>query len=156
MIRHRQPTRARERVTVLAVGLLAAGSFAPASAAGWNDVDSSEQIEAVNPCTGQLTTLTLEVEQLHLTGGASGNLGIHFRGTYTADDGASGWFRDTDQEVVLDGDDVVFTERVQFVGTYEGRRQISHFVLHVTVTAGELRVVQVRSGSECSGASPRR
>ncbi len=123
---------------------------APASAT-WDEVLVTEDIPATNPCTGLFTTVHLSAEQIHVTGGVSGNEGIHWRGTYVADDGAAGRFRDTDQvNDVAAGDGFVVSQRVVFSGTYEGRHQRSTYIAHATVTGGVERVFLEHVSASCS------
>jgi hypothetical protein len=131
------------------LGVLGAAPV-PATAA-WDDVVVVEDVTAVNPCTGLETTIHLTADGLHLTGGASGNEGYHWRGTYLADDGSFGTFRDTDQyDEVSGGDGFVVGQRVVYSGTYEGRHQRSTFVAHATVTNGVERVFFVQVSASCS------
>jgi hypothetical protein len=138
----------------LAAVALAVGPVPAAAATGWDALDLTETTSAVNPCTGLVTELVLHADRLHVAGGgASSSEGIHFTGTYTAADGSAGRFRDTDQGVDLSTDgDFVFSQRVVFVGTYEGRRQVSHLVAHVTVTGDTERVFLFRVDAHCTPA----
>jgi hypothetical protein len=133
------------------LGVMAVLGAAPPASAAWDDLVVMEEVTAVNPCTGLETTIHLTTDGLHLTGGASGNEGYHWRGTYLADDGSSGTFRDTDQyDEVSGGDGFVVGQRVTYSGTYEGRRQRSTFVAHATVTNDVERVFFVQVSASCS------
>ncbi len=137
-------------VGVGTVGLLLGGAT-PALAGGWFDVDSEFVITGINPCTGAETQIAITVEEGHFVGRNDAQKGETLRGSYAADDGASGTFRNIIRgKPTAGGDGETFSQVILFVGEYEGRRQTSTFLTHYVVHDGVDKVFFVQGRSACT------
>jgi hypothetical protein len=129
----------------LLVALLAV-VVAPIAAAPPPEFPIFEQEQDINPCTGELITLTFEgVIRVQEVGD---HLVLHSSGTVTTDDGGFGAFQS--QEIIHD--EHVATFRSHDMELYaDGQRVVFGFIGHITVVNGEL-TADVSSGSlRCVG-----
>jgi hypothetical protein len=121
----------------LAIAACAAGTMlvaAPPSAFadGWQQTSGSVTIDAVNPCTGESTDITLSWSESLTRATSSGAVRTSLIGTYTATDGSSGTVRTT-SGTSLTEEGYTDSYRQVLVGEYEGRAQRLTFVFRIVV-----------------------
>ena len=139
----------KQILAALAAGAALAAVPTPASAAGWQPTSGGTTVEAVNPCTGATTELTVSWSASHLVATPNGAVWTDFRGSYSGADGSTGTVRlGGGTAPTQDG----YTDwfRRHAVGEYDGRQQRMTFLFRVSV--GEDIDVRVqRDSGSCSG-----
>ena len=133
-----------------AAGTMLAAAAPPAFADAWQPTSGSVTIDAVNPCTGESTDVTLVWSESLTTATTSGTLRTSTIGAYSATDGSSGTVRTTwGTSPTKDG--YADSYRQVLVGEYDGRAQHLTFVFRVVV--GEDSDVKVdRRAASCGSA----
>ena len=119
-------------IAACAAGTMLVAAPPSAFADGWQPTSGSVTIDAVNPCTGESTDVTLSWSESLTRSTSSGAVRTSLIGTYTATDGSSGTVRTT-SGTSLTRDGYTDTYRQVLVGEYEGRAQRLTFVFRIVV-----------------------
>ncbi|HET6969296.1 MAG TPA: hypothetical protein VFI44_13485 [Ornithinibacter sp.] len=139
----------RYAIAACAAGTVLVATSPSASAAGWEPSDGSVTVDAVNPCTGEVTDFTLSSSESMTKVTKSGTVRSSSTGTYTATDGSSGTVRITSSSS-LTKDGYADSYRRVLVGEYDGQPQRLTFVFRIVV--GEDSDVKVMlTESSCGG-----
>ncbi len=137
-------------IAACAAGTMLVAAPPPAFADGWQPTGGSVTIDAVNPCTGERTDVTLQWSESLTRATRSGTVRSATTGTYTATDGSSGTVRAT-SSTSLTRAGYTDSYRQVLVGEYDGRAQRLTFVFRIVVGADSDVKVQ-RSGASCASA----
>lgn len=136
-------------IAACAAGTMLVATSPSAFADGWQPSSGSVTIDAVNPCTGESTDVTLTWSEARTTASRSGGIRTATTGTYTASDGSSGTVR-TSSSTSPTKDGYTDSYRQVLVGTFDGRAQRLTFVVRVVV--GEVVDVKVQRTEASCGA----
>ena len=137
-------------IAACAAGTMLVAAPPPAFADGWQPTGGSVTIDAVNPCTGERTDVTLQWSESLTRATRSGTVRSATTGTYTATDGSSGTVRTT-SSTSLTRAGYTDSYRHVLVGKYDGRAQRLTFVFRIVVGAASDVKVQ-HSGASCASA----
>ena len=147
------PTALGLTLALVALSTSAALANGPAD----HTLPPDEVFEDVNPCTGELTTVTqsFKTAVFHENVDSAGGLHFTFTGTgaITTTDGFSGRFTGSASANLVAGGDVA-VERFTFSATLRngtGQLVNAHFIGHITVTGGTPVVEVVVDSLECKG-----
>lgn len=142
-------------VALVMSGTALLGTAVVANAANDHTLPPAEVFEDINPCTGELTTITETFQKSVFHISEDGTGGIHITGTAVLTvetaDGFSGretfWFG---ANLNSDMDIVTFTFSAT-LGDGSGQRVVIHGVAHITFVNGEHKVTFENESFECLG-----